>query len=241
MLILRLEVENSFPALEISWNQTLSSTAAAHQLPKVTNCRIFSPVWWKRSTPTVTDSDSKARPLAALNAAQISTWVVRKVAQFRIWFKKKPLTEISGFSILVGRVGLEPTTKGFWFAWLSSLPGLCLHRMHVALRWAPSSLYTFPEIQGLARHWHISRLSFHRIWRHSHERFPLSVHNFHESSALTNWANAPLKTSNSRQPQPTKSLLKFSAKCGSGVKANFQHCGALTCWFHWGFLDNLSS
>jgi len=33
-------------------------------------------------------------------------------------------------SILVGPVGLEPTTKGFWFVWLSSLPGLCLHHIH---------------------------------------------------------------------------------------------------------------
>ncbi len=45
--------------------------------------------------------------------------------------------------LLVGPRGLEPRTKGFRFVLLSQLPGLCLHHMLYALRWVPSSLYTF--------------------------------------------------------------------------------------------------
>ena len=45
---------------------------------------------------------------------------------------------------------------------------------------------------SLARRWHILRLSFLRIWHHSHSDFRHLVHNFrYESSALTNWAIGP--------------------------------------------------
>ncbi len=79
--------------------------------------------------------------------------------------KKKPLTEISGFSILVGPPGLEPGTKGFRFVQLSLLPGLCLHHS-LRRRWVPSSLYTFKVIAHQA--WLgvgicIAALSFRRL------------------------------------------------------------------------------
>ncbi len=59
--------------------------------------------------------------------------------------QKKRTAFTQSSSSLVGRVGLEPTTKGFRFAWLSPLPGLCLHRS-CRLRWVPSSLYTFNSV-----------------------------------------------------------------------------------------------
>ena len=94
---------------------------------------------------------------------------------------------------MVGREWFEHSTKGFRFAWLSPLPGLCLHHC-LRFRWVPSSLYTFNVIShkawlGVAIYQKILR--FRRIWHHSHLGFPSKVHKIYESSALTNWANAP--------------------------------------------------
>lgn len=68
------------------------------------------------------------------------------------------------FLRVVGRVGLEPTTKGFRFVPISGLPGLCLRHSQQACRRAPSSLYTFPQMRAwLGVALRFAAVRFHRL------------------------------------------------------------------------------
>ena len=65
-----------------------------------------------------------------------------------------PIGFIDQHSNLVGRVGLEPTTKGLCVPLRLSPPVSGLRSgLYLAFTAFPSSLYTFP-LQGFARYWH---------------------------------------------------------------------------------------
>ena len=59
--------------------------------------------------------------------------------------KQNPCHFWQGFVLMVAPLWVEHSTNGFWFVWLSPLPGLCLHHNNLddCFRWVPSSLYTF--------------------------------------------------------------------------------------------------
>ncbi len=61
------------------------------------------------------------------------------------WKQKKPASLRASSVLLVAPLWVEHSTNGFWFVWLSPLPGLCLHHNnhYDCIRWVPSSLYTF--------------------------------------------------------------------------------------------------
>ena len=94
-------------------------------------------------------------------------------------YKKSPHRCELFLFFLVAPLWVEHSTNGFWFVWLSPLPGLCLHHGR-SFRWVPSSLYTFLIfLLGFARHClvHFCRQVSPNLTP-SHIPFPKIWHNF---------------------------------------------------------------